>query len=982
MEWIEAATETTRQLAVEGALRDSEEKYRSLFDSIDVGFCILQVLFDQQRQPIDYRFLEVNPAFVSQTNLTDAVGKRMRELAPDHEQFWFDVYGKIALTGEPARFEHQAEALSRYRWYEVFAFRIGDPDEHRVAVLFRDIADRKRRLASTEFFANVSDDLSRLTGHDEILEAVGKRLATTLNLSTCVFADVDDAAGEVVVRYGWNSDGVPSLKATYRVDDYVSEEFARLSRAGQAFSIADTSKEMAANAERYALLKVGSLLTVPYHRDERWTGCLVVTAAEPREWRADDIAMLEELSNRLFPRLERASAEQALRASEAKYRSLFETMDEGFCIVELVLDERGEQVEDLIYREVNESFAHQSGLEQDVVGKKASDIVPHLSRDWLDISTHIYQSGESVRVENYSVDTGRWYSLHYACVGGAGSRLQSAVFSDITKRKQREQLQAFLLDLSDALRPLSDAAAIEETACQMLLNHLDVERVFYLEQDVARDAWVIERDFSLGSAPTIAGTYAPSTFGFVMTPFLDGEAFVSANTHDVNSFPSDAVAGMDAIGVRSIISVPLIKDNLILRALSVTESSARAWTSDDVDLVHEVLERAWIATERTSVERLRLESEKQLRETNRRKDEFLAMLAHELRNPLAPLRTGLEFMRVSGSSQESVERVRGMMERQVSQMVRLIDDLLDVSRITSGKIQLQRAPVLLSDIVSNAIEAHKAGFDVAQVELTVDVPTVPILLDVDRSRMVQVISNLLHNAIKFTPALGKVSVVARVSPSKMTEGASALNIRVTDNGVGIDDDVLPHIFELFTQGNSLRGRGDPGLGIGLALARHLVELHGGQIDATSAGVNKGSVFVIELPMPRSPAAETSDLESQKKHLSQRVLIVDDNKDAAESMALLIEALGGQARVEHDGAHGLKALAEFQPAVVLLDIGMPGMSGYEACRLMRAEPRGGALKIVAVSGWGQEQDKQRSVDAGFDAHLTKPANLKSLEKLLT
>jgi signal transduction histidine kinase len=370
------------------------------------------------------------------------------------------------------------------------------------------------------------------------------------------------------------------------------------------------------------------------------------------------------------------------------------------------------------------------------------------------------------------------------------------------------------------------------------------------------------------------------------------------------------------------------------------------------------------------------QSEAELREADRRKDEFLAMLAHELRNPLAPIRTGLELIRLAGDTPGAVARVRSTMERQVGHMVRLIDDLLDVSRITAGKIELQRAPALLNDLLTNAIDANRAAFAARRIDLRIDLPQAPVVLDVDPTRFVQVISNLLHNATKFTPAGGSVRLSARAVDAE--PAPRRVSVRIADSGVGIPPELLPRVFDLFTQGD--RTSGEPGLGIGLALVRQLVQMHGGEVVARSAGHGHGSEFEIILPaapdsdLPQPPAVEPAE------RLHRRVVIIDDNEDAANTLAMLIESLGGEPRVAYDGEQGIREVMAHQADVVLLDIGMHPLDGYETCRRLRQDV-GQDLMVVALTGWGQVQDKEKAAAAGFDAHLTKPADPARLRAVL-
>jgi CheY-like chemotaxis protein len=354
------------------------------------------------------------------------------------------------------------------------------------------------------------------------------------------------------------------------------------------------------------------------------------------------------------------------------------------------------------------------------------------------------------------------------------------------------------------------------------------------------------------------------------------------------------------------------------------------------------------------------------------------MLAHELRNPLAPIRTGLELIRRGGDTVVAVERVRGIMERQIGHMVRLIDDLMDVSRITSGKIVLQREPALLASLVHSAVEANRAAMAAKGIDLRVDLPTAPQVIAVDPTRFVQVLSNLLHNAAKFTNDGGSVSMTATVTQATSSD-IPQLSISVLDSGIGISAELLPRVFDLFTQGEARSSQ--PGLGIGLALARRLVELHDGRLDVLSDGDGRGSEFVLQLPLTTPPSVSARQRRTDQGRVDRRVLVIDDNQDAADATAMLIEDMGGDVRVVYDGARALEMIQDHHPEVVLLDIGMRGLDGYETCERIR-RVLGQRVRLVALTGFGQEQDKERAARAGFDAHLTKPAESAALMDILT
>ena len=432
-------------------------------------------------------------------------------------------------------------------------------------------------------------------------------------------------------------------------------------------------------------------------------------------------------------------------------------------------------------------------------------------------------------------------------------------------------------------------------------------------------------------------------------------------------------------GIRAVQSTPLVSRTG--RPLGMISTHWRRTLADEeLSFRHfDVLARqAADLIERTTAQDALLASEERLRDADRRKDEFIAVLAHELRNPLAPLRTGLELLRHAGGEPETVDRVRSMMDRQVGQMIRLIDDLLDVSRITAGRIQLRRQASELATMVATAVEANRARLQEKELELRVELPPDPVWLDVDSARFVQVLSNVLHNAVKFTATGGRVEV--RGDVESRADGAPELRLVVADNGAGISPEILPRIFDLFTQGESAPSQG--GLGIGLALARRLIEMHGGTIEASSDGPGLGSRFTLRTAaIVPGPGKAAGTATARPNASERRVLIIDDNADAATALAMLVSALGGSAAVAADGEQGLEVARTFKPELVLLDIGMPGLNGYETCQRLRLE-HGSGLMIVALTGWGQERDKELAMRAGFDLHLTKPAHPLALEALLT
>jgi CheY-like chemotaxis protein/nitrogen-specific signal transduction histidine kinase len=368
----------------------------------------------------------------------------------------------------------------------------------------------------------------------------------------------------------------------------------------------------------------------------------------------------------------------------------------------------------------------------------------------------------------------------------------------------------------------------------------------------------------------------------------------------------------------------------------------------------------------------------ELIEADRRKDEFLATLAHELRNPLAPLRTAVQLLRRTDPPSPEPRRALDVIDRQVQQLVRLVDDLLDISRLTLDKLELRKERVTLATVVQAAVEASQPLIEQRGHELTVTLPPEPVALNADLTRLAQVFLNLLNNAAKYTERGGRIQLTAE------REGGDVV-VRVRDSGMGIAADMLPRVFEMFTQVDRSLDRSQGGLGIGLTLVKRLVQMHEGSIEARSEGPGRGSEFVVRLPVAIEPSlgAERASGEGEQPAPTsrRRILVVDDNRDAAQTLAELLELAGNDLRTAHDGCEAVEVANEFRPALVLLDIGLPRMNGYEVARSIRGQPWGKRVVLVALTGWGQEEDRHRSREAGFDHHVIKPVEPDALFKLL-
>ncbi len=369
-------------------------------------------------------------------------------------------------------------------------------------------------------------------------------------------------------------------------------------------------------------------------------------------------------------------------------------------------------------------------------------------------------------------------------------------------------------------------------------------------------------------------------------------------------------------------------------------------------------------------------SEEALLDADRRKDEFLALLAHELRNPLAPIRYALAANKKQGRTADQQRRAEEVIERQVTHMSRLLDDLLDVSRITRGTLELKKSPTELTLVVGSAIETARPVLDAKHHALALDLPQQAVRLDADAVRLAQVFSNLLINAAKYTDPGGRIVLRA-------TQLGDELTVAISDNGIGISEDMKPRLFTLFSQAQSAKGRSEGGLGVGLSLVRGLVSLHGGTVEARSDGLGKGSEFIVRIPVGAALEHPESDIAADMPvpGAGLKILVVDDSRDAADTCAILLELSGHHVQTAYTGQRALELADSFRPHVLLLDIGLPDFDGYQLARKIRATPWGRGTVLIAVTGWGQEADRRRAFEAGFDQHLTKPIAAETVESLI-
>ena len=762
-ECAERTWATVERARAEREQRASDERYRRLFESIDEGFCVAQIILDQAGAPRDYRFIEANKAFERHTGLVDAVGKTIRELVPDLEEFWFRTYGKVALTGESIRCENYAPAMQRF--FDVYCSRVGPPEELKVAILFQDITQRKQA--------------------EEALRESEARFRALVAMSSDWYWEQDEH-----FRYVHISNEV-EVRAGVQAHSHIGKTRWELAHAGVS---EEHWAEHRALLERHEPFRGFAFQRINERGEAIWA-----SASGDPVFDAD--GRFKGYRGTGTDITERKRAEEALRESEERFRTLADHMSQ----LAWMADEKG----------------------------------------WI----FWYNR--------------RWYEY-------TGTTL--------------EEMQGW--------------------GWKQVHHPEHVERVVVRIQHSWDTGEVWEDTFPLRGRD---GRY--------------------------RWFLSRAVPIRDAAG-------------RVLR-----------WFGTNTDITEQ------------------REAEAALKQADRRKDEFIATLSHELRNPLAPLRNGLELLRMQGANGE-LTPIREMMERQLNQLVRLVDDLLEMSRISRGAFELRNERVELGAVVTNAIETSDPLITAARHELSVSLPEKPLWIEGDPVRLAQIVANLLNNAANYTAPGGRIKVRAQEQDGMAT-------VSVTDNGDGIAADLLPGVFEIFSRGRQSAGREAGGLGIGLAISRKLADMHGGTLNVTSDGPGKGSEFTLRLPLVVDTGKAKAGNEPVLAAVlpQQRILVVDDNRDAAESLQMVLALLGAEVRVANDGPQALETFEAYRPEVVLLDIGMPGMDGYEVARLIRAKHPEPRAAIIALSGWGQEDDRRRSREAGFDHHLVKPADIGLLRALL-
>ena len=554
----------------------------------------------------------------------------------------------------------------------------------------------------------------------------------------------------------------------------------------------------------------------------------------------------------------------------------------------------------------------------------------------------------------------------------------TGVAFDIEQRKTAEFAQAaarardaFLLQLDDALRDSLDAVTLQATATRLLGQQLQASRIFYSEFDSESGQASVQQQYGEPGAQSLDGVYDMRAFPAYLQALQAGPVVLS-NINAAAFLTAGEQAAFAALQVGSLLSVPIVVAGKLVASLSAARGTARQWTEDDKFLVQATAERTW-----PGVQQARADAA--LRDAARRKDEFLAMLAHELRNPLAPISAAAQLLQLGKSDEKRVLQASDIINRQVKHMTGLVDDLLDVSRVTTGLIALDQAVLDLNQIVLDAVEQVTPLLRAKRHRMQLELASDATRVTGDRKRLVQVVANLLGNAAKYTHEGGFITVTTHAQDERVF-------VDVRDNGIGMTPELRARAFDLFAQAERTSDRSLGGLGLGLALVKSLVELHRGKVTCHSAGPGQGSLFTICLPAtapatPVAPAPAPAATPATAAPTGLRILIVDDNVDAGAMLAMLLDASGHDVTVENGSVSALARASVDAPQVCLLDIGLPEMDGNELARRLRADPATAGALLVAITGYGQDADQRQTAAAGFDHHFLKPVDMDKLNAVL-
>ncbi|GAP98769.1 PAS domain S-box protein [Leptolyngbya sp. NIES-2104] len=792
-----------------------------------------------------------------------------------------------------------------------------------------------RRAAELNAFrVSLADALRPLANPVEIQETASRILGQYLGLNRVVYFEVQDDDYLVERDY---VNGVRSIAGRYPMCSF-GEELLVEFRQGHSIASSDVASDSTLSAAQrsiYAAVQNAAHIGIPLIKDGEFVAGLAIHNATPRTWTSDEIALVEEVAERTWAAVERARAEANLRKSEEKYRTLFESIDEGFAVCELIFDAHGKPC-DYRFLQVNPAFAQLTGLSE-AEGKTARELVPNIDEDpWIEIYGNVVSSRESVRVEQQSIALNRWFDVNAFCVDDLQPHRFGLLFSEISDRKR---IEAALRDSEVQTRNILDSISDGFFALD------DQWRFTYVNQAAELLTGRLVSEI-LGSSfwdefPSVIGTEFEVLHLRAMHDRVSGSVTAFYPDHDrwyeVSSYPAENGIIIYFRNVSDLKRAEVERERLLQREQAARQEAERA---------------------------------------NRIKDEFLAVLSHELRTPLNPILGWTRMLQTGRLDAVRSQEALNTIERNAKLQAQLVEDLLDLSRILRGKLALNISHLNLVLPIRSAIETVRFAAEAKQLQIhTILDPNVPSISG-DASRLQQVVWNLLSNSVKFTDAGGRIEV-------RLTQVGSMAQITVSDTGRGISPEFLPHVFEHFRQEDGSTTRQFGGLGLGLAIVRQITELHGGNVRAESLGENQGATFTVELPIVQQKCSESIEMSQSPVtdiHLDNiHILLVDDDTDTRHLQTFVLEQSGAKVTAVASGIEVLQALDQVKPHILVSDIGMPEMDGYQLMEQIRSRfaEQGGTIHAIALTAYAGELDQQRARQAGFQAYLTKPVEPETL-----
>jgi PAS domain S-box-containing protein len=824
----------------------------------------------------------------------------------------------------------------------------------------RDISRRKRLEARDRFLVELDDALRPLTVAEDITYTAAKALGQHLAVNRCAYATVEDDEDSMIVTGNFNN-GVESIVGRYTFRQF-GAECLRLMRAGEPYVVTDSATDPRidqTDRASYSLTAIRAVICVPILKQGRFVAAMAVHMANPRMWETEEIELVQRVAGRCWESIERAKVTQSLKENERQFRAMANSIPNLAWMA---------RPDGWIYWYNDQWYEYTGTTPEQMEGwgwERVHDpaILPEVKEQWKRSIASGMPFEKVFPLRGADGQFRRFLTRVNPVLSADGEVIQwFGTNTDVEAERRAAEANA-------ELRKREHAARQEAELQKRLLHSLFMqaptliavlrgpEHVIELANPPVCQVWKHSHEELINRS---LFDVMPELRDQVFQSLLD-EVYRTGVPYEGKETPAKLI--------RRDGTTETVYFNFLYSPFRNIEGDVEGIFVVASDVTDQVLAR-------NEVDRLRQGAEA----ANRAKDEFLAMLGHELRNPLSPILTALQLMKLRGD--DDMERERTIIERQVNHLTRLVDDLLDVSRIARGRVDLKKEVIEMAEVVASAIEMTSPLLEQRMHSICVKLPREGLAVEGDPTRLSQVVSNLISNAAKYTPPGGNITISGETTLEEVI-------LRVCDTGVGIAPDVLPRIFDLFVQEKQAIDRSQGGLGLGLTIVRSLVERHGGTVSVHSEGPGLGAEFIIRLPKTNSGSSvlqrllplPTMQPEICVADAGLRVLMVDDNEDSALMLSEALKTMGYQTRIAHDAPAALLAAADFQPELALLDIGLPVMDGYELAARLRELPGLKGIRLIALTGYGQESDRQKTSAAGFEHHLVKPVNLSVLESII-